>query len=45
MAMLGSSCFLITFSLIDIFINSEDINACWNSAAGDGLPEMALGGR
>ena len=36
MAMLGNSFFMITFSQIDIFIDSEEINFWWNSAVGDG---------
>lgn len=36
MAMLGNSFFMITFSQIDIFIDSEEVNSWWNSAVGDG---------
>ena len=36
MAMLGNSFFMMTFSQIDIFIDSEEINFWWNSAVGDG---------
>ena len=36
MAMLRNSFFMITFSQIHIFKDSEEINSWWNSAVGDG---------
>ena len=33
---IGNSFFMITFSQIDVFLDSEEINSSWNSAGGDG---------